>query len=257
MDESRAVSTEAEPPPTRQRSERPVQLQGGAFTVLVLRLPDPRDLAFFADLADKVCQAPNFYRQAPVVIDLRDLAAGPPINIAEIGRRLRQHWLVPIGVQNGTDEQNQAALNAGFGVFSEGRPVAWRSADESSDEPCRAAPVQAGQTSGSASRVITRPVRSGRQAYAQGSDLVVMAAVGAGAEVVADGHIHIYGSLRGRALAGVSGDERARIFCTCMDAELISIAGYWLVHDDIPETLIGKPVEVLLEDGRVVVRPLP
>jgi septum site-determining protein MinC len=104
--------------------------------------------------------------------------------------------------------------------------------------------------------VITQPVRSGRQVYAHQGDLVVLATASPGAELLADGHIHVYGPLRGRALAGVSGDTRARIFCRSLEAELVSVAGYWRVRDDIPEDLIGKPVQIFLEDERVMIEPL-
>ena len=102
----------------------PFQLRGGAFTVLVLRLDDPKDPTLFKLLADKIAQAPNFFRHAPVVIDLQNLAEAPPFNMAELGRRLRQHQLVPIGVQNATEEQNRAAINAGWSIFPEGRQAA-------------------------------------------------------------------------------------------------------------------------------------
>ncbi len=229
-----------------------VDLRSGALQALILRLPDPRDPAFYPALAEKVCLAPNFYKHAPVIVDLSDLADAPPFNIAEIGRRLRQHWLVPIGVQNGTDEQNLAALNAGLGVFVEGQPAAWCAADESESAPAAAAPAAA-----SAAKTVMQPVRSGRQIYAQGGDLVVMASVGAGAEILADGHIHVYGALRGRALAGVSGDDRARILCSSLEAELLSIAGVWITRDHIPNTLVGGRAQVLLDGDRVRVEPLP
>ncbi len=244
----------ASAPPT---NAYPLQLRGGAYTLLVLRMVDPKDQAFYSWLADKVMQAPNFFRHAPVVIDLQDLANAPPFNMAELGRRLRQHWLVPIGVQNGTEEQNKAAVNAGLSLFPEGRDTPLK-ADPSpvSADP---APVDAedpDSASGAHSRLITQTVRSGQQIYAHQGDLVVLASVSSGAELLADGHIHIYGALRGRAVAGVSGDTNARIFCHSLEAELISVAGYWRVRDDMPEQLIGKPVQVFLDQERVRIEPL-
>ena len=118
-------SSEALPPP--------FQLRGGAFTLLVLRLNDPKDPTLFQKLADKIAQAPNFFRNAPVVIDLQSLAEAPPFNMAELGRRLRQHQLVPIGVQNATEEQMRAAVNAGWSILPEGRQAPMR-------EPAHVAP---------------------------------------------------------------------------------------------------------------------
>ncbi len=253
--ETGANRSTAAAPVRAGRRDEPVPLQGSAFTGLTLRLGDPKDPVFFQRLTDKVLQAPDFFRHAPVVVDLADLADGPPVNIAEIGRRLRQHGLVPIGIQNGTDEHNKDAINAGFAVFAAGRPMSFDAAarGERADTDADAG-APARQPAGST--LIARPIRSGRQVYAHGGDLVITAAVGAGAEILADGHIHVYGALRGRALAGVSGDTRARIFCASLEAELISIAGYWRVRDDIPEALIGRPSAIHLEDERVVIAPL-
>jgi septum site-determining protein MinC len=93
------------------------------------------------------------------------------------------------------------------------------------------------------------PVRSGQQVYAENRDLTVLAAVGAGAEVIADGSIHIYGALRGRALAGAQGNEKARIFCREFHAELVAVAGHYKVLDEIPKELHGKPVQVWLDNN--------
>lgn len=244
-----------------------LQLRGGSFTLLVLRLPDPKDQSFYSWLADKVMQAPNFFRHAPVVIDLQDLAEAPPFNIAELGRRLRQHWLVPIGVQNGTDEQNKAAVNAGMALLPDGRDAGPAAATAVA---AKAAPAPTGDEASATAgndgiasegetrhgRLVTEPVRSGRQVYADGGDLVVLSSISPGAELLADGHIHVYGALRGRAIAGVSGDLSARIFCHSLEAELISVAGYWRVREDIPEPLIGKPVQVYLDEERVMIEAL-
>jgi len=272
-----------------ERSFPPFQLRGGAFTLLVLRLDDPKDPVLFQALRDKVMQAPNFFSNAPVVIDLQNLRDAAPFNMAELGRRLRQHQLVPIGVQNGTEEQNKAAINAGWCLFPEGRQTALRElppapppsvsgapvpappaaaptqtlaptpapapADDAS-APEAAAEAEADGAQGSPARLVTKPVRSGRKVYAQGGDLVVMASISAGAELLADGHIHVYGALRGRALAGVSGDKGAHIFCRSLEAELVSIAGFWRVREDIPEALIGKPVQVFLDGDRIAIEPL-
>ncbi|MBK8176702.1 MAG: septum site-determining protein MinC [Rhodospirillales bacterium] len=264
-------------------SPPPFQIRGGAYTLLVLRLNDPKDPTLFQRLADKIAQAPNFFRHAPVVIDLQALAAAPAFNMAELGRRLRQHQLVPIGVQNGTDEQNRAAVNAGWSLFPEGRQARLNDAAPSTIEVSDAAPTtgapplahrqspiqtagerltsvpstgDADAAAGSPARVVTQPVRSGRQVYAHRGDLVVLASTSAGAELLADGHIHVYGALRGRALAGVSGDTGARIFCRSLEAELVSIAGYWRVREDIPEALIGKSVQIALEGDRITIEPL-
>jgi septum site-determining protein MinC len=266
----------------------PFKLRGGTFTLLVLQLIDLKNPNFFHWLLDKINQAPNFYRHAPVVLDLQGLADAGPFNFAELARRLRQHQLVPVGVQNGTEEQNRGAVNAGLSVFPMWResqsvplpgeatamPAAKPAVKPAAKPAAGARPAEAGdktpgKTSGKSpgqspgkketpkgNKVVTQPIRSGRQIYAQGGDLVVLNTVSAGAELLADGNLHVYGALRGRALAGVSGDTSARIFCRSLNAELVSIAGHWIVRDDIDEDLIGREVQVYLKDGDLAIEPL-
>lgn len=105
--------------------------------------------------------------------------------------------------------------------------------------------------------VVDRPLRSGQQVYARGADLVVLASVNFGAEVIADGHIHVYAPLRGRAVAGARGDTSARIFCTSMQAQLLSIAGTYRTTDTpLPQGLHGKPVQVRLDGETLVIEAL-
>ncbi len=102
-------------------------------------------------------------------------------------------------------------------------------------------------------RIVTQPVRSGTQIYARGTDLIVTAAVSPGAELIADGNIHVYNVLRGRALAGASGDAGARIFCGRLEAELVSVAGRYLVSDQLPVDQRGHPVQIALVDDQLTI----
>lgn len=187
-----------------------------------------------------------------------------PVDWAALCTMFNNHGLNVIGVRGGSEELRASAAAAGLPSFAAFKR-ATRTADES---PARAAPVQAGAVQDIASAsvpeappplvqpaqptltptlVIDRPLRSGQQAYARGGDLVVLAAVNAGAEVIADGSIHIYAPLRGRALAGASGSTGARIFTTRFEAELVSIAGVYRTFDaGIPDQLSGRPVQVRL-----------
>ena len=99
-------------------------------------------------------------------------------------------------------------------------------------------------------------MRSGQQVYAEGSDLVITAAVSEGAEVLADGNIHVYGTLRGRALAGVKGNTQARVFCQSLDAELISIAGQFIMHDKVKTSCWKQPAQIYLEDESLHIEPI-
>lgn len=238
-----------------------IQFRGGLYTLMRLKVSNPRDQAFFTALMSKIAQAPDFFRNAPVVLDLQDLAEAPPFNMAELIRRLRQHQLVPVAVANGTDDQNKAAINAGISIMRGGgadapapraAEISVLPASEERDAPAATAAPAAGQT-----LLITQAVRSGQQIYARQSDIVVLASISAGAELLSDGHIHVYGALRGRAHAGLKGNEAARIFCRSLEAELVSIAGFWRVREDMPEDLIGKPVQIFLKGEQVVIEPLP
>jgi septum site-determining protein MinC len=247
------------PPPGDSKA---FKLRGGSYTLLVLRLIDLKNPNFFQWLLNKIAQAPNLYRHAPVVLDLEGLAGPGPFNFAELGRRLRQHKLIPVGVQNGTEEQNQGAIDAGLSVIPMWRavqpvqqPTATTRPEKRPAEPLPKPSTPPVQKDGGTT-LVTQPIRSGRQVYGQDGDLVVLSTVGAGAELLADGNIHVYGALRGRALAGVSGNTSARIFCRSLQAELVSIAGHWLVREDMDDHLIGRTVQVYLKGDLLVIEPM-
>jgi len=105
--------------------------------------------------------------------------------------------------------------------------------------------------------VVDKPLRSGQRVYARGGDLVVLAVVSFGAEVIADGSIHVYAPLRGRAIAGARGDTGARIFSTCMEPQLVSIAGiYRTTETPLPDTVLGRLAQVRLDGEKILVEPL-
>lgn len=218
-------------------------VQGALFTVMVVRAAMLRDPAYEHDLAQQIERSPRFFQNAPVVLDLRGVE-----NFTEAGDfetvkdKLHTLTLTLVGVQNAQPAQLEAATAAGLASFAPSS-----SAQARSPGPAAAAP------SAPKARIISEPVRSGTQIYARGSDLIVTAAVSPGAELVADGNIHVYGVLRGRALAGASGDGAARIFCTKLEAELISIAGRYLVSEQIPAGTQNSPVQVALVDDQLTI----
>ena len=228
-------------------------VQGALFTVMVVRAETLRDPAFEAELGEQVRRSPRFFLNAPVVLDLRGAAEFTrEAEFAEARDRLRRHTLTLIGIQNSEPGQAEAAASAGLASFAPNstQPRGARPAEPASTAtaaPPRPAP------SGAKSRLVTQPVRSGTQIYVRGADLVVAAPVSAGAEIMADGNIHVYGVLRGRALAGASGDGEARIFCSRLEAELVSIAGRYLVSDQLPPEQRGFPVQIALVDDRLTI----
>jgi septum site-determining protein MinC len=216
-------------------------VQGALFTVMVVRAAMLRDPTFENDLAQQIGRSPRFFKNAPVVLDLRGVE-----NLTEAGEfetikeKLTGLTLTLVGVQNAQPAQLEAAAAAGLASF----------APSSSTQP-RSGPAATPQAP--KARVVSEPVRSGTQIYARGSDLIVAASVSPGAELVADGNIHVYGVLRGRALAGASGDATARIFCTRLEAELVSIAGRYLVSEQLPADAQNAPVQIALVDDQLTI----
>jgi septum site-determining protein MinC len=224
-------------------------VQGALFTVMVVRAGTLRDAGFEDALALQVERSPRFFLNAPVVLDLKG-ADGftAEAEFVEAQAALRRHTLSLVGVQNAAPDQIEAAAAAGLASFAP-------TASQPSRRPpaAAAAPAPAERPARPAARLITTPVRSGTQIYARGTDLVVTAAVSPGAELIADGNIHVYGVLRGRALAGASGDVRARIFCSRLEAELVSIAGRYLVSEQLPPEQRGAAVQIALAEDRLTI----
>jgi septum site-determining protein MinC len=225
-------------------------VQGAVFTVMVVRAGTLRDPGFEAELAEQVRRSPRFFQNAPVVLDLKGAEEfTSEAEFAAAREILRHHTLTLIGIQNAAPVQADAAAAAGLAGFAP------NSTQPSRPRPAETAPAPQSPAAPTApkSRLITQPVRSGTQIYVRGADLVVTAPVSAGAEIMADGNIHVYAALRGRALAGAGGDAEARIFCSRLEAELVSIAGHYLVSDQIPPEHRGLPVQIALVDDRLTI----
>lgn len=224
----------------------PFELKGSLFTLTVLHLLQLDRAAIERHLADKVRQAPSFFNNTPVVIDLEGVT--DPLDSADFNGLydlLRGHGMVPVGVRNGSPELQAAVRLAGLPILPDSRAAATNSRKLERAEP---APVH--------NRLYNHPVRSGQQIYAPDGDLIVLGPVSAGAEVIADGNVHIYGALRGRALAGVKGDAEARIFCQSLEAELISIAGRYRISEQLDPADRGRAVQIRLADDRLIIEHL-
>lgn len=235
-----------------------VEIKGSMFTLPVMRLYSADVQAIGKDLSSRLAQHLSFFENAPVVIDLEHLKAGEGVlEFSVLAALLRSHQLVPVAVRQGTEAQNQAAVAAGLAVLKGGSPAVVSTGRKGADPAPKSEAAAAPQAVARPSRVVRQPVRSGQQIYAQGGDLIVLAPVNAGAEVIADGNIHVYAPLRGRALAGVLGDVHARIFAQAMEAELLAIAGHYQVYEEsLPVTVRGKAVQVYLEGTQLLMSPL-
>lgn len=229
----------------------PLQVRGSLQTVLSLRLLDPDDPNFIPLLVDKIAHSPDFFRNAPIVLDVGAIVTRAPLDLGLLAEHLRQHRLTPVGIQNGDDAWNQAALAAGLAVFGAGSP---QRAPLSESAPSRPSPIAA-TARPQPTKVVSEPVRGGQQIVVQG-DLVVLAPVSAGAELAASGHIHVYGNLRGRAFAGIGGDESAMIFCDQLEAELLSIAGVHVVAEEIDQKHQRRRARVELLNEQLMIHTL-
>jgi len=244
--------------PQGQAEQAAFELRATTFTLPTLRLfgADLGELSRF--LEAKIEQAPEFFRNAPVVVDLSqlpDVALDFPLLVG----LLRGLGLLPIGVRGGSEQHRETARLMDLAILAQGSrgPAAAAAATRPAAVPTAEKPAASAPTPVvAAGKIVTRPVRSGQRLYAQGGDLVVLAPVSAGAELMADGHIHVYGALRGRALAGVKGNADARIFCQDLRAELISVAGHYRVSENLDPALAGRPVQVRLQDGRLITEAL-
>jgi len=239
--------------------DAPFQLRGNSFTMMVLKVNAPASPDFFTQLNVKVRQAPNFFRNAPVVLDFDDLPESVVFDLAAFVAQVRAHHLLPVGFQGGPRPVQEAALAVGLTPMPTGRVAKLEDVVKGPDPRAAttaAAPQIMVEVVHRPAMVVTEPVRSGTQIYAEKCDLIITASVSPGSELLADGNIHVYGVLRGRALAGVSGDTTARVFCHSLEAEVVSVAGVYRVSEDIGSDFFKKPVQVFLRDGVLRMEPL-
>lgn len=237
------------------------QLKGATvpLTALELRFFEPE--AFEETLRDKIRQAPGFFRDIPLIIGLEKYEGlSRELDFFQLIGICRRHDMHIVAVRGGDDDQRRLARNAAIALLpaatqreSQPAPEPTPDAPETPAEAPKAEPARAALAE---SRVITQPVRSGQQVYAPEGDLIILAPVQAGAEVLAAGNIHVYGPLRGRALAGVHGQSHARVFCQSLEAELVSIAGQYKISEDLQKLGWKKPVQIQLKDDLLVANPL-
>lgn len=223
------------------------KLKGRLYTLTVLHIFNT-DLALFTEqLADAVQRAPRLFDQTPVVLDCAAIVE-VPLELDLFCQKMRQFGLYPVGVQNSSPLIQAAAQKLGMPLLN---------ASSQHDKPIKerkAAAVEVRQTPETAkAKLHTAPIRSGQQIVSNG-DLIVTSTVSHGAELLAEGHIHVYGSLRGRALAGITGDKQARIFCQALEAELVAIAGIYCLSEAMQK--VQGPCQIFLQDDCIQIEPL-
>jgi septum site-determining protein MinC len=254
----------------RSENADAVELKFGQVGIASVRVRRNDAAALHAELERRVRAAPQLFERAAVVLDLSHLPAQPQDGeVDALLEAVRAAGMLPVGLAYGTSENDALARRLGLPLIAKFRAQYERGAETSATESARppeTAPpavdesrkseVENRESQPAASPVVpslhhAQPVRTGQQVYARGRDLVVVAPVANGAEVLADGNIHVYGALRGRAFAGALGNGHARIFCSEFRAELVSIAGHYRVFEEIPKQYEGRAVQIGLEDGKL------
>ncbi|MBK6927834.1 MAG: septum site-determining protein MinC [Comamonadaceae bacterium] len=240
------------------------EIKSANLPLVALRLKSTDLDALAAELSRQYGDIPDFFDNDPLIVDLSPLPADAPgPDFAALIALLRFHRLAPLAFKGGTAQQAAAALAAGLvGAPDAATVKTATTAQQAIGQSPPAAPAEPPLAGAQLpALVIDKPLRSGQQVYARGRDLVVMAMVNAGAEVIADGHIHVYAPLRGKAIAGARGNADARIFALSLEPELISIAGiYRTTENALPPEVWGRATQVRLVAGpegeRLVMEPL-
>lgn len=236
-----------------------LEFKSSTFFVLVLIIHSNDLMMIEQKLREKTSQAQDFFRNSPIILDVHELnQQSHGIDIIKLINLIRDIGLFPVGIRGGNDQQNLQAASLFIPVDmsqssassqAEIQKTVTSSPSATSHEVIKEIVVSTATT------LINQPVRSGQRIYASG-DLIILTQVSAGAEIMAEGNIHVYNTLRGRALAGVQGNRDARIFCSDLQAELISIAGDYKTSEDLKDITPRKPVQIYLQDQALIIKEL-
>lgn len=200
-----------------------------------------------SEFIEMVNRTPKFFTGSPVAIDLEKLSATDSLDFDNLKKIFLTHGLIPVGIRGGSEEQQNAAALAGLPVVNIGK-------SSSGENKLKSLP-QTEPAKIETTKLVATPIRSGIQVCAKEGDLIVIGQVSAGAELVAAGHIHVYGVLRGRALAGAYGNREARIFCRQLEAELVSIAGYYLTKEEMSLISVSDNlIQIYLENEKLEIK---
>lgn len=238
------------------------QLKSASVSLTALELYYFDNDEFEANLRDKISQAPGFFKDIPLVISLEKYEGlDSELDFFKIIGTCRRHNIHVIGVRAGNDDQRRLARGASLALFPgsslrEQTPAQARPDEATKSEAETSSPADVPTSEPAPAKIVSQTVRSGQQVYAPEGDLIILAPVQAGAEVLAAGNIHVYGPLRGRALAGIHGAETARVFCQSLEAELVSIAGHYKISEDLQDNGWKSAVQIQLRDDLLVVTPL-
>ncbi len=240
----------------KQKNQDSFRLRGSFFSLSAMELHSSDIDKIDEQLAESIALAPKFFEKAPLVIDLEKIKGKIP-DLLVLRQLLERHNLIPVAVCSSKKLHQNAAHKAGLGILTTNTPpvdpVTNKAKEAKTEDHQEAAETPSHGEAKSNGFMIRQSVRSGQQIYAKGCDLTILSSVSPGAEVLADGNIHIYGALRGRAFAGASGDTGAMIFCHSLEAELVSIAGHYRLNEKIDSDYLSKRAVVHLQDEKLLI----
>jgi septum site-determining protein MinC len=229
------------------------QLKADFVPITVLKLSQCDLQAISQELDVAIASAPKYFTHAPVIVDILNL--GPlknELNIPSLCKILRDKKIIPVGIRGLETKQKTIATDNGLAILKSAPSLKEEAPTDPVEIKNTVPNTEKAAQNLAQTKIITKPVRAGTRVYAKDGDLIILAAVNSGAEVIADGNIHIYGPLRGRALAGASGNKEARIFCKELEAELISIAGHYWVKENMFEPKSSKAMlQIYLENDKL------
>lgn len=240
------------------------ELKGSLFPLSILMLEDNNLDKLAKQLDNKLKQAPAFFFRAPLVVNIEQVSE-ENIDFSALKQAIEAKDFICVGICNGTTNQKKLARLAGLATLqppkandNKPKPIIKETVKEVVKEVIKEVPQAApvSEPIKAPDMIVRQNVRSGQQIYAKNADLIIVGSVGNGAEVIADGSIHIYGKLRGRALAGASGNKGSAIFCQSLEAELVSVAGNYWVSDAIEKSLWQQSGIVKLDQEQLTVEPL-
>ncbi|KAF3982245.1 MAG: septum site-determining protein MinC [Methylococcales symbiont of Hymedesmia sp. n. MRB-2018] len=251
------MSTDTETP-TYTKSA--LEFKSTSFSVPILIIFNAELVQLEHQIEQKIAQAPEFFKNSPIFIDLQTCNhQQQKVDLSALIKCLQNKKLFPIGICGGNKQQNKLALKLNIpshtirenSATTIDASLKLNTIDIEKSDKNSSSEI----TPSVENMLITQPIRSGQRVYAKG-DLTILSHVSAGAEVMAEGNIHVYGTLRGRALAGVQGNIDSRIFCSKLHAELVSIDGHYKINGEIDKEISSNPAQIYLQDQKLIIKNL-
>lgn len=227
-------------------SAKPLEFKGRMLSLTRVRVLEPDVAAIDAQLQEFARQMPQAVQGMPVILE-----ADAPLDLGVILASLKKVGMQPLACAEGPLAESARSWGLAVVTADTAKPGKTPPVAAAAPAAAPAAPAAPAPAARRLTRIVGDPVRSGQQIYAPDSDLIVTNTVSAGAEVIADGCVHVYAGLRGRAIAGAKGDVTARLFCRRFEAELVAVAGVYAVAEQMQGDLRGKPVQAYLQDGKL------